>query len=88
MPEPGLPSGCFGQVRSSWAAETENRVQLECVRRDAGLAVVKVEEGHPGHLCPRAEADMTPRETHLPASYRSRPSDAVPAAQALPLLDA
>jgi hypothetical protein len=38
------------------AGETQYRVQLDRVRRDAGLAVGEVEEGDPGNACSSARA--------------------------------
>ena len=50
----------------------QDRVQLDRVRRDPGLAVVEVEEGHAGHASPRTEPDVVPRDPHLAASKGSR----------------
>src|SRR4051794_502195 len=55
------------------AAEAEERVQLDRVWRDAGLAVVVVEEGDAGHAGPRAEPDAAAGGAHSAALGRRRP---------------
>ena len=52
------------------AGETQNRVQLDRVRRHPGLSVVEVEEGDPGHARSRAESDVAPRNAHLATPVR------------------
>jgi hypothetical protein len=50
------------------APEAEDWVELDRVRRDAGLAVVEVEERDAGHARSSAELDVPPGDTHLTAS--------------------
>jgi hypothetical protein len=54
------------------APEAEDWVELDRVRRDAGLAVVEVEERDAGHARSSAELDVPPGDTHLTAAQRCR----------------
>jgi len=57
---------------ASQAAEAEDRVQLDRVRRHPGLAVEEVEEGDPGNARSSAEPDVVSCYAHLPAPIRRR----------------
>lgn len=59
------------------ATEAEDRVELDRVRRDSGLAVVEVEKGNPGDTRLRAEPDVAPGYAHLATPQRRRAPGAV-----------
>ncbi len=69
----GDPGRLGGALSSAFETpEGEDRVQLDRVRSDPGLAVGEVEEGDPGNARSSAEPDMVPCYAHLLAPKRRR----------------
>ena len=81
--EPG-PAPELADTTSAQAAELEDRVQLDRVRRDPGLAMLEIEERNPDdHRShgwrtgrPRATVGVPPTVQHLHPLRQFRPADA------------